>query len=104
MSNEECGMGNVGAESIGQSALRRIFRRRVAGAGCGSFDCGFWISDFGLEKDGMRIAGCGSLDFGFGISDFGFIKAFFSALYNGMKNGGSKVEGIRIERSGSGQD
>ena len=28
-------------------------------AGCGSFDCGFGISNFGLEKDELRGAGRG---------------------------------------------
>jgi len=26
---------------------------------CRLFDCGFGISNFGLEKDGLRGAGCG---------------------------------------------
>jgi hypothetical protein len=30
----------------------------LRGAGCRSFDFGFVISDFGLEKDGLRVTGC----------------------------------------------
>ena len=41
---------------------------------CESFDCGFEISDFGLEKDGLPVAGYGSFDCGFEISDFGLEK------------------------------
>jgi hypothetical protein len=39
-------------------------------ARCGSFDLGFGIRDFGLEKDGLRGAGPSIWDLGFGILDW----------------------------------
>ena len=51
----------------------KISGHRVAG--CGSFDCGFGIADFGLKRlRALRGAGCALRAFRFGICDLGFKK------------------------------